>query len=105
MSVMRRPGAGGHDQSQNPPRHHCPSGGFEAPLEQKAKIPACFGSEILWKGPAAVEETLKDHAIRRLRRPALRLADHEVAEHLYPRHRLQLFGIDEIGIELDRVRF
>ena len=37
----------------------CRSGEFEAPLEQKAKIPACFGSEILWKRPAAVKETLK----------------------------------------------
>src|SRR6266852_5981097 len=28
---------------------------FEAPLEKKAKIPACFGSEILRKGAAAGE--------------------------------------------------
>src|SRR3984885_10976093 len=41
----------------------------------------------------------------RSRRPALRLAHHEVAEHLDARHRLQLFRIDEVGIELDRVGF
>src|SRR4249919_2437053 len=41
----------------------------------------------------------------RLGRPALCLAHHEVAEYLYPRHRLQLFRIDEIGVDLDRVGF
>ena len=34
-------------------------------------------------------------------RPALRLADHEIAENLHPRHGLQFFGIDEIGIHLN----
>src|SRR5215472_5718776 len=38
-----------------------------------------------------------------LGRPALRLAHHEIAEHLYPRHCFQLFRIDEIGVELDRI--
>src|SRR5213595_114386 len=37
--------------------------------------------------------------------PALRFANHEIAEHLYPGHGLQLFGINEIGVELNRVRF
>src|SRR5277367_4248602 len=40
-----------------------------------------------------------------LRGPALRLAHHEVAEHLHPRHGFQLFRIDEISVELDRVGF
>ena len=35
----------------------------------------------------------------------MRLAHHEVAEHLHPRHRLQFFGIDEISIDLDRIGF
>ncbi|MEA2837270.1 MAG: hypothetical protein QOD89_1820 [Bradyrhizobium sp.] len=35
------------------------------------------------------------------RRPALRLADHEIAENLHPRHGLQFFGIDEISIQLN----
>ena len=35
----------------------------------------------------------------------MRFAHHEVAEHLHPRHRLQLFGIDEVGIELNRIGF
>ncbi len=39
-----------------------------------------------------------------LGRPALRLADDEVAEHLHTGHRLQLFGIDKISVELNRVR-
>src|SRR6202007_2978727 len=34
-------------------------------------------------------------------RPALRLAHHEIAEHLHPRHGFQLFRIDEISVELD----
>src|SRR4051795_9756800 len=42
--------------------------------------------------------------MRKSGRPALRLAHHEVAEHLHARDRLQLLGIDEIGIELDRIR-
>jgi hypothetical protein len=37
-------------------------------------------------------------------RPALRLAHHEIAEHLHPRHGLQFFRIDEVGIQLDRIR-
>src|SRR5438045_9442340 len=36
--------------------------------------------------------------------PALRFANHEIAEHLYPGHELQLFGINEIAAELNRVR-
>src|SRR5262249_25338945 len=36
-------------------------------------------------------------------RPALRLAHYEVAEHLHARHGFQLFGINEVGVELDRV--
>src|ERR1700741_5058992 len=36
-------------------------------------------------------------------RPPLLFAHHETAKHLHPRHRLQLFGIDEIGVELDRI--
>src|ERR1700748_2504446 len=43
--------------------------------------------------------------MRKSGRPALRLAHHEVAEHLHARDRLQLFRIDEIRIELDRIRF
>lgn len=43
--------------------------------------------------------------MRKSGRPALRLAHHEVAEHLHARDRLQLLGIDEIGVELDRIRF
>jgi hypothetical protein len=34
-------------------------------------------------------------------RPALRLAHHEIPEHLHARHRLQFLGINEIGIELN----
>ena len=34
-------------------------------------------------------------------RPALRLAHHEIAEHLHARHRLQFLGINEIGIQLN----
>jgi hypothetical protein len=33
--------------------------------------------------------------------PALRLAHHEIAEHLHPGHRLQFFGINEVGVELN----
>ncbi|SDT44336.1 hypothetical protein SAMN05444158_6098 [Bradyrhizobium canariense] len=36
-----------------------------------------------------------------LGRPALRLADHEVAEHLHARNCLQFFGINKISIELN----
>ena len=36
-------------------------------------------------------------------RPALRLAHHEVAEDLHPRHGLQFFGVDEVGVELNRI--
>ena len=44
-----------------------------------------------------------DHAFVHIRsgRPALRLADHEIAEHLHPGHALQLFRIHEIGIDLN----
>src|SRR5882762_6154149 len=47
------------------------------------------------------DESKRSHLA--LRGPALRLAHHEVAEHLHARHRLQLFRIDEIGVDLDRV--
>src|SRR5512142_3349685 len=43
--------------------------------------------------------------MRKSGRPALRLAHHEVAEHLHARDRLQLLGIDEVRVELDRIRF
>ena len=33
----------------------------------------------------------------------MRLADDEIAEHLDTGHCLQLFGIDEIGVELNRI--
>src|SRR3954452_17365380 len=42
---------------------------------------------------------------RKLRRPALCFAHHEIAENLHPRHCLQFFRIDEICVELDRIRF
>src|ERR1700730_16166977 len=35
--------------------------------------------------------------------PALCFRDEKVAEHLHPRHRFELFRIDEIGIEGDGV--
>jgi hypothetical protein len=38
-----------------------------------------------------------------LRGPALGFAHHEVSENLYPRHRLQLFRINKIRVELDRI--
>ena len=34
-------------------------------------------------------------------RPALRLAHHEIPEHLHARHRLQFFGINEKCIQLN----
>ena len=39
---------------------------------------------------------------QRLEMPALRLRHQKVAEHLHARDRLELFRIDEIGIERDR---
>ena len=40
-----------------------------------------------------------------LGRPALRLAHHEIAEDLNSCHGLQLFRIDKICVELDRIGF
>src|SRR5580704_2418611 len=40
---------------------------------------------------------------RELKIPALRVGDEEVAERLHARYGLELFGIDEVGVE--RLRF
>src|SRR5450631_1910812 len=37
--------------------------------------------------------------------PALRIGDQKVAEYLDARHRLELFRIDEEGVDRDRVGF
>ena len=57
-------------------------------------------------GRTALRQPCKPH-VRHAKsgRPALRFAHDEVTEHLHARDRLQLFRIDEIGVELDRVRF
>src|ERR1700722_15828106 len=38
-----------------------------------------------------------------LKIPALRVGDEKIAERLHPRHGLELFRIDEIGVERDRL--
>src|SRR5262249_17338016 len=56
-----------------------------------------------WQPHVRHAETGDPFKEARLGRPALRLADHEVAEHLDAGDRLQLFGIDKISIDRDRV--
>jgi len=46
------------------PRHHRRFREFEAMLEKKAKIPACFGSEFSTRAPRQVNETLKAPAAK-----------------------------------------
>src|SRR4051794_17438361 len=91
-----------------------------APLEEGDKCATqALSTELLWPFAAAYRNhktRMSDMRKFRLRKsaaqsqaarsgwPALRFADDEVAENLHARHRLQLFGIDEISVELDRIR-
>src|ERR1700736_1816332 len=101
MSDMRRPGA----VLSEPYHRSSTSGGGRESKEHESKIPAVWAEIFSLAAHRRSSNYFRAarHRDRSSRRPALRLAHHEVAEHLHPRHRLQLFGIDEIGIELDRV--
>ena len=45
----------------------------------------------------------KLHEVKELKVPALRVGNQKVAKYLDARHRLELFRIDKIGVERERI--
>ena len=65
----------------------------------KSMIPVCALHQP--PAPHVSHAGIEGLQMNRSGRPALRLAHHEIAENLHPRHALQFLGINEIGIDLN----